>query len=437
MDIIEKPIKEIIPYEKNAKKHPNKQIKQVAESISAFGFAQPIVVDKNNVIIVGHGRLEAAKLLDLQTVPVLVLDIDEEKAKAYRLGDNKLNESDWDMDLVVSELKELSLPMLDLTGFSRDLILENSDADDQLPETPVKPKSKLGDIYEIGNHKVICGDSTDPETYKKLMGDQSADMVFTDPPYNVNYSGRGKETSRTIENDNMEALEFDSFLEKYFKASVDFVKNGGGWYVFHSSSTQHQFQQAMETAELKVRAQLIWNKPTASMGWGDYRWKHEPCFYAGKKESKLTFYGDRTHKTVLDFQRTDKELAQWAKRQKRAEVEGKTTIWTMKRDSLNSYRHPTQKPVELITYAIANSSKEDDLILDSFLGSGSTIIAAEKAHRKCYGVELDPSFVDVVVQRFVDFTGKQEVIKNGKVEVWEIENFTPSAEPEKTSKKEE
>jgi DNA modification methylase len=181
---------------------------------------------------------------------------------------------------------------------------------------------------------------------------------------------------------------------------------------------------ALEEATLEVRAQLIWNKPTAALGWGDYRWKHEPFYYAGKKETKLTFYGDRTHATVLDFHDTEKKLVAWVKREKRLEAEGKATIWTMKRDKVNEYLHPTQKPVELITYAIVNSSKEGDVILDPFLGSGSTVIAAEKTARKCYGVELDPSFADVIVQRWVDYTGVTEIIRNGEIETWQTTELT-------------
>lgn len=413
-------VETITPYGNNAKEHPKKQVRQIAESITAFGFNQPIVVDKAGYIIVGHGRYAAAtEILKMETVPVIEIDISEEKAKAYRLADNKLNESDWNMDLVIAELKELSLPMLDLTGFSRDLILETDDKDDIVPGVPKKPRSKPGDYYEIGRHKILCGDSTKPETYEKLMQKQSADCVFTDPPYNVNYKGQGKNTKRGIENDHMDAASFDVFLVGFFKSAVDAVKAGAGWYIFHSSSTQDQFRQALEEAGLEVRSQLIWNKPTAALGWGDYRWKHEPFYYAGKKESKLVFYGDRTHKTVIDLHADEKKLIAWAKREKRLEAEGLTTIWTMKRDSVSEYVHPTQKPVELITYALVNSTKEDDIVLDAFLESGSTVIAAEKTNRRCYGVELDPAFVDVIVQRWVDYTGQTEIIRNGEIELWE------------------
>lgn len=419
MNIEQIDIRHIRPYPANAKKHPKKQVEQIANSIKEFGFNQPIVTDEDGIIVVGHGRYEAAKLLTLDTVPVLKIKLTEEQARSYRLADNKLNESDWDMKLVIDELKELSLPMLDLTGFSRDLILENDDKDDVLPAMPKVFRSKPGDIYQLGPHRLIVGDSTKPETYTALMAGAHADMVFTDPPYNVNYKGSGKETSRTIENDHMAEDLFIQFLSDFFVSAVGSVKGGSGWYVFHSSSSQDSFMRAMHKADLEIKAQLIWNKPTASMGWGDYRWKHEPFFYAGRKGNKLVFYGDRTHKTVIDLHEDEKKLIEWIKKEKRLEKMGLSTIWTMKRDKVNEYEHPTQKPVELITYAIANSSKTGDIILDPFLGSGSTLIAAEKTSRTCYGIELDLGFADLIVQRYVDYTEMTEIQKNGTTEVWE------------------
>lgn len=169
---------------------------------------------------------------------------------------------------------------------------------------------------------------------------------------------------------------------------------------------------------LQVRAQIIWNKPTASMGWGDYRYKHEPMFYAGKKETEIVFYGDRTHATIWDFQKSEQDLLIWARRQKKAEEMGLTTIWTMKREPVTEYKHPTTKPVELITHALTNSSKADDIVLDTFLGSGSTLIASEKSGRVCYGTELDPKYVDVIVTRWIDYTGEDTVVRNGKIIKW-------------------
>lgn len=413
---------EIKPYPKNAKKHPREQVEKIANSIKEFGMNQPIIVDKDGVIIVGHGRYEALKHLgwDIQPEWVMVkTDLSEERANAYRLADNKLNESDWDMKLVIEELQGMSLPMLDLTGFSRDLVLENDDKDDVIPEVLGEPHSKRGDVYMVGSHRVMCGDSTDEKDVATLMQGTKADMVFTDPPYNVAYSGRGETTSRTIENDDMSDEAFQIFLESVFKRYREHIKAGAGSYVFHSTSTQDQFAKAMENNGFAIKNQLIWNKPTASMGWGDYRWKHEPFFYAGIKDVPTQFYGDRTNSTVIDLNKSEEALIRWAKREKKLDAEGKTTIWTMKRDSVQGYKHPTQKPVELITYALANSSKMGDVVLDLFLGSGSTLIACEKTGRLCFGMELDPHFVDVIIQRYVEYTGINTVTKNGEEITWQ------------------
>lgn len=418
MNIEERPLGEIKPYGKNAKKHPNAQIAQIAASIKQFGFNQPLVVDKDDVLIVGHGRYLAAHLLGLLTVPVLKIHIAEEQAKAYRLADNKLNESDWDMQLVIQELKGLSLPMLDITGFDRKLVLNLDDKDDVVPATPDKAKSEVGDLYELGAHKILCGDSTKEESYTKLMQGVKADMVFTDPPYNIDYHGAGKKTSTGIMNDKMGGVQFREFLIGAFKEWPDAVKRGAASYIFHSPTTQAIFEDALNVTGFEVKYQLIWNKPMAGLGMGDYRNKHEPFFYACIKGGDPLFYGDRTHTSVIDFHRTDAQLIAWAKKEREAEKAGKTTIWTMRREPMQEYVHPTQKPVELIMYALANSSKVEDIVLDPFLGSGSTLIACHKTNRICYGIELDPKFVDVIVQRWVDYSENKNIKKNGKQIVW-------------------
>jgi len=399
---------DIKPYNKNSKKHPDKQLKQIANSLKEFGWQQPIVVDKEGTIIVGHGRWEAYKKYPngIKEPRIEVADLTEEKAKAYRLADNKLNESEWDMGLAIEELKELSEEMFDLTGFDKDLLIEPDEKDDEIP-TDVPPVAKLGDLWALGRHRLLCGDATKIEDVERLMDGKKADMVFTDPPYNVDYSGRGENTSEGILNDKMSKESFDTFLGEIFKRYSENCKTGGGWYIFHSSSTQHQFQKAIEDSGWNVKNQIIWNKPTASMGWGDYRWKHEPMFYCGK--DKTVFYGDRTNSTILDFNKTEQQLLNWAKRVKRDEQNGKTTIWTMKRDSVAGYKHPTQKPVELITYAIHNSSKADDIVMDLFGGSGSTLIACEKTNRICYMSELDPKYCDVIIKRWEDYTNQKAI----------------------------
>lgn len=434
-------ITDVKKYEKNAKEHPGFQLEKIASSIKAFGCKQPLILDKDGVIVVGHGRFIAMTELLGYTlmeqkaftkkgepvIPyVMVDDLTEDEIKAYRIADNQLNAlTGQDMNLIVPELKDLDASGFDitLTGFDRDLLVDDDEKDDVIPETPVQPKSKLGDVYQLGPHTIVCGDSTDKEAWIKALQGRKADCVFTDPPYNVNYSGRGKKTSEGIMNDDMSEGAFDTFLESAFERIAESAKAGAGWYVFHSTSTQAQFEKALKKYGMAIRNQLIWNKPTASMGWGDYRWKHEPFFYASKEGTETVFYGDRTHSTIIDFHDSDQKLLNWAKRQKQLETEGKLTIWTMKRDKVNEYQHPTQKPVELITYALFNSSKAEDLIIDPFLGSGSTLIACEKTGRVCAGIELDPKFADVIIQRWVEYTGIEEVVRNGQSETWPITKY--------------
>lgn len=414
---------QIRPYEKNAKKHPEKQIRQVAASIQEFGMNQPIVVDKDGVIIVGHGRFEACKSLGWSMEEILkhvkVVDLTEEQAKAYRLADNKLNESDWDMKLVIDELKELSLEQVDLTGFSRDLVLEDKGNEDAAPGAPETPRTAVGDLYELGGHRVLCGDSTSINDVLRLMDGKKADVVFTDPPYNVNYKGKGENTGEGILNDNMTDEAFELFLEDTFKATKEAIKISAGCYIFHSHKTASQFEKALKSNGFIIDTQLIWNKPSAGMGMNDYRTKHEPFFYCYLSEDKV-FYGDRTGTTVWKIPEDPAKALNWfIKTQQNLEF-GDASIWSMKRANVNEYVHPTQKPVELVETALIKSSKQQDIVLDQFLGSGTTLIAAEKAIRYCYGMELDPKFVDVIVQRWVNYTGITEVKKNGIPELWEV-----------------
>lgn len=381
-------IETIKPYEKNAKRHPAKQVDQIVASIREFGFLQPIVVDKAGVIIVGHGRYEAAKRLKLATVPCLEVDLTEEQARAYRLADNRLNESDWDMELVVSELKELSEPMIDLTGFSADLIIESDEKDDEVPEAPIEAKSQPGDLYELGAHRVLCGDSTKLEDMQKLMDGKLADMIHTDPPYNVDYGANKnpRHKIRTIENGKMDTASWEEFCKDVFANFKLF--NKGDIYMWGGSGPEGM-RMRLWLVEMGCHwsATIIWKKDRLVLTPANYQRMYEPCFYGWFNTS--TYDGGRK------------------------EVE----VWEMKRPS-NSKLHPTMKPIELCAKAIINSSKERDIVLDLFLGSGSTLIAAEKTGRTCYGMELDPKYADVIVQRYVDFTGNRQIKKNGAEIEW-------------------
>lgn len=381
---------EIKPYHKNAKKHPKKQVEQIKASIENFGMNQQIVVDKNGVIIVGHGRFAALQELgwEIKDEYIKVVDLNEEQAKAYRLADNKLNESDWDMNLVLEELKELSEEMLELTGFDKDLIIEVDEKDDDIPAVPEEPVSQPGDIYVLGNHRVICGDSTNLDVMMQLADGERVDMYLTDPPYNVAYEGKTKD-ALTIENDSMSNDDFRKFLVDAFTGADAIMKPGAVFYIWHADSEGYNFRGACHDIGWKVRQCLIWNKHSMVMGRQDYHWKHEPCLYGWKDGSAHLWNSDRTQTTVLQFDRPNRNA-----------------------------EHPTMKPVELISYQLTNNTKGEDIVLDNFLGSGSTLIAAQKTGRRCFGCELDPKYVDVIVSRYVEYTGNNKIIRNNKPFVW-------------------
>jgi DNA modification methylase len=390
----------ITPYEKNAKKHPKKQIEQVANSIQEFGFNQPIVIDKNNIIIVGHGRYEAAKFLGMKDVPVLVVDLTEQQSASYRLADNKLNESDWNMDLVIEELKGLTPEMLDLTGFDKDLIIEADEKDDEVPEIPEEPKSKLGDLYELGNHRVLAGDSTKIDDVERLMDGKKADMVFTDPPYNIGFSGSMSNTTvggkmvkhkganqkhNAIHNDEMNESEFMQFIKDVLIIIKTYTT--GAYYISFGSQTLNQLLQPMKEIEMEYKSIIIWMKNQATLSGKDYKGRYEPIIYGRFNDG---FYGVR-------YEQED--------------------IWEIQR-TLKNDLHPTMKPIPLIEKALLNSSERGMNVMDLFLGSGSTLIASEKTGRICYGIELSERYIDVIVQRYVDYTGIEEVKKNGIIEIW-------------------
>lgn len=372
---------QITPYSKNAKRHPKKHIEQVANSIKEFGMNQPIVVDKEGVIIVGHGRYEALKHLGWSEEEIAkhvkVADLTEEQAKAYRLADNKLNESEWDMGLAIEELKGLSDEMFDLTGFDKDLLIEPDEKDDVIPEN-VPPTSKLGDVWQLGRHRVMCGDSTDKEVVARLMEGNKADMVFTDPPYGVSYDGGHANEKRR---DKLIGDESVSLYEPACRMAFEFSEGNAPLYLWHAGVKGISAAAAAALAGYEIRAEIIWNKNQAQYGAisAQYKQKHEPCFYCYKKGSSARWGGSTTE----------------------------VTVWDINRASKNEY-HPTQKPVELATRAIKNHDVAS--VLDLFLGSGSTLIACEKTNRICYGMELDPKYVDVIIKRWEDYTGQKAVL---------------------------
>lgn len=384
----------LIPFAKNSRTHDDAQVAQIAASIKEFGFTNPVLIDESDGIIAGHGRVLAARKLKLTEVPCLRLThLTDAQKRAYVIADNKLAlNAGWDdamLKLELADLKALDFD-LDLTGFSADeideLLAEEStegltDPDDA-PEVPVEPVTKPGDVWVCGQHRVMCGSSLEQTAVDKLCAGQAVDMLLTDPPYNVAYTGKTKE-ALTIKNDSMDDQSFRDFLRDAFVSADTVMKAGAVFYIWHADSEGYNFRGACKDANWKVRQCLIWRKNSMVMGRQDYHWQHEPCLYGWKEGASHLWASDRKQTTILDFDRPSR-----------------------------SEDHPTMKPVALFEYQLLNNTKGGDIVLDSFGGSGTTLIAAEKNGRVARLMELDPKYVDVIVKRWEDFTGQKAVLES-------------------------
>ncbi len=392
MDIKSIETNKILPYINNPRKNLN--IDKVASSIKEFGFQQPIVVDKDYIIIVGHTRFEAAKKLGFKEVPVQIADLDENQAKAYRIADNRLNQdADWDNELLGVELNNLLSKDFNLEpiGFNEDelnnILLKDNDGltdEDEAPEVAgesEEPISKLGDVWKLGNHRLMCGDSTLIDNFDKLCTEQ-ADMIFTDPPYGMSYGGGRAEGSTKkgalvkahgmIKNDDLRDEALISLVKDSLTTCLIKAKQNCSAYICFTWRTYTEFHKAISDAKYNVKNCIVWDKKSIGLGQSNYRPQHEFIFYCGEE-----WYGDKAQ----------------------------SDVWHMSRGSTSKYVHPTQKPVELICKAIKNSSKKGDVIIDCFGGSGSTLIACEKLNREARIMELDPKYCDVIVKRWEQFTG--------------------------------
>lgn len=416
MNIAYKNVNDLIPYINNPRDN-DAAVDAVASSIKNFGFKVPIVVDSDNEIIAGHTRLKAAQKLGLQEVPTIVAeDLTENQVRAFRLADNKVSElAEWDQELLDNELQDID--GIDMADFGFDLLpdlevegVDEDDWDEELDDGPAR--SKPGDIYQLGEHRVMCGDSTDPEDIKKLTDGKQVDLIVTDPPYNVAYVGKTAD-ALTIDNDEMDEGNFELFLTDAFTAMAEVLKPGGAFYIWHAESTAHQFIKALEAADLTFRQKLIWVKNTMVLGRQDYHWKHEPCFYGWKDGAAHYFTSDRTQVTVIEDKpnintMNKDQLVQYAK-DLQILLDGGSTILREDKPAASTF-HPTMKPVKLIARNIVNSSKRGETVLDIFGGSGSTLIASEQLKRTCYTMELDPKYVDVIIDRYEEFTGVEAVL---------------------------
>ena len=390
MEIKELSLKELKPAAYNPRKKlkkGDKEYEKIKQSLLKFGYVDPIIVNKNMTVIGGHQRLTVLKDLDYETAKCVIVDLPKEDEKALNIALNKIT-GQWDEALLAELLVDLQESdfNLDLTGFEPpeiDDILSNvhdkelSEDEFDVEEELKKPTvSRRGDVWQLGKHRVICGDSTKSETYDQLLGDKKANLVVTDPPYNVDV----EETAGKILNDNMSDGDFYQFLYSMFTQVENHIETDASIYVFHADTEGLNFRKAFKDAGFYLSGCCIWKKNSLVLGRSPYQWQHEPCLYGWKKKGKHQWFSDRKQ----------------------------TTIWEYDRPK-SSKDHPTMKPIQLMAYPIQNSSMRGTVVLDPFLGSGSTLIAADQTGRVCYGIELDEKFVDVIVKRYLEVTGDTEV----------------------------
>ena len=388
------PVADLVPYARNSRTHSDEQVAQIMASIREFGFTNPILLDDQNGVIAGHGRILAARKLNIDNVPTITLaGLTDAQRRAYVIADNKLAlNAGWDEEMLRVELTELSdLGYdLDLTGFNAEELAdlmpteENAGLTDEDESPPLRenPVSELGNVWILGNHRVMCGDSLSIDHVETLVGKgHAADMLLTDPPYNVAYEGGTKDALK-IKNDSMGDAEFRQFLRDAFTAANAAMKAGAVFYIWHADSEGYNFRGACVDAGWTVRQCLIWKKQTLVMGRQDYHWKHEPCPYGWKDGAGHLWAADRKQTTILEFDRPSR-----------------------------SGEHPTMKPVALFEYQMLNNTKGGDIVLDTFGGSGTTVIACEKHGRHARVMELDPNYCDVIVRRWQEFTGQAAVLE--------------------------
>ncbi len=389
-------IDKLVPYARNARTHSKEQIKQLRSSMREFGFVNPVIVDKDLNIIAGHGRVMAAKEENMMEVPcVFVEHLTDAQKKAYILADNRLAmNAGWDNEMLSIELAELQGGDFDLAllGFddaeldtllnaNNDVQEDNFNVENELQNPSF---SKQGDIWQLGKHKLICGDSTNEETYIQLMSDEKANLVVTDPPYNVNYEG----SAGKIKNDNMTNDNFYQFLFDAFSSMEKVMASDSSIYVFHADTEGINFRKAFVDSGFYLSGTCIWKKQSLVLGRSPYQWQHEPILFGWKKKGKHQWYTGRKESTIWEFDKPRK-----------------------------NGDHPTMKPVPLIAYPITNSSLSNCIVLDPFGGSGSTLIACEQTDRICRTIELDEKFCDVIVKRYIEQVGTAEnvsVLRDGK-----------------------
>lgn len=393
------PLKKLVPYINNARTHSPEQIKKLRSSLREFGFINPVIIDRDYGVIAGHGRILAAKEENMKEVPCVFADhLNEAQKKAYIIADNRMAmDAGWDEELLRIEIESLQAESFDigLTGFDEkeiaDLFSDRKEAEieeDDFDLTKALEKAAFverGDIWKVGRHTLMCGDATSKEDVDLLMGEKKANLIMTDPPYGVSFKSS---SGLTIQNDSIKDEEFYAFLLQAFSCMASHLEQGGSSYIFHADTEGLHFRKAFIDAGFHLAGVCIWVKNALVLGRSDYQWQHEPVLYGFLKNGKHSWYSDRKQ----------------------------TTIWNFDKPKRNE-NHPTSKPLDLLSYPIRNSSQENAIVLDTFGGSGSTLMACEKTNRICYTMELDEKYASVILRRYVEDTGDSEnvfVMRKGK-----------------------
>jgi DNA modification methylase len=391
MIIEKKQIADLIPAPYNPRQSTAKQEKHLKESLEKFGMVEPIIFNKQTGYIVGgHFRVRELKKLGIKEIECVIVDLNEADEKELNIRLNA-NTGSWDWDTLANDWEVVDLEAwgLEIPQFDNEAEeLEASEDDYDVPEGGIETDIVIGDLFEIGEHRLLCGDSTDSDAVARLMNGEKADMVFTDPPYNANYKSRGKDVDlrEGIKNDNMSDDAFEDFIKAFISTTLLAIKDGASlYYCCNWKDSYPRFYFNLQEAGINISANIVWNKGSGGMGWQDYRFQYEFIIYGFKKGAAHSWYAGRSE----------------------------TDIWDFNRDGRSEYKHPTQKPIQLSSKAILNSSKSDDLVLDLFLGSGSTMVAAHQLKRKCYGMELDPKYCQVIIDRMKKLDSTLIIKRNG------------------------
>jgi DNA modification methylase len=404
----------------NARAHDINNLKAIEGSLQEFGQRKPIVIDQKNVVVAGNGTVTAAKLLgwvEIEAVRVPA-EWDSNRIKAFALADNRTAElATWNQEVLEQQLRELDQAGIEVANFGFEIaevpILNIEIFEDEAPEIPDLPIARVGNIWTLGNHRLVCGDSTDPQVITASLDGNLADCVFTDPPYNVAYVGKTEE-KLTIKSDDMDDTQFDEFLFKFYKAAVENTKEGGPIYVCHADSAGEVFRMNMEKAGWLLKQCIIWVKDSLVLGRQDYNWQHEPILYGWKPGAAHSWYGPFTNTTVIDFGKRDLDKATKQELLDFVSLALESSSVIREKRPKSSRLHPTMKPIALISKLLKNSVVSGNRVLDPFGGSGSTLIACEQLGLRASLIELDPKYCDVIIQRWENLTGQKAELINDR-----------------------